>query len=92
MAPDGLTVDRFGNLYAAGLALAPRNPNAALTESSRPAVMIWNSRGEEILTIDPPEGHYPVNLALVPPDSDMLYVASLLGLYRVPLRFVGADE
>jgi len=92
MAPDGLTVDRHGNVYAAGLAIRPRNPNAASPENLRPAVMVWDSDGEELLTIDPPEGHEPVNLTLVPPDGNMLYVTSREGLYRVPLRFVGAGE
>ena len=92
MDPDGLTVDRFGNVYAAGSAFPPRNPNATPRENLRAAVMVWNSVGEEILTIEPPEGDQPANLTLVPPDGDMLYVTSGRGLYRVPLRFVGASE
>jgi hypothetical protein len=64
--PDGVTVDQCGNVYAADLALA--GGPATLDPGLRGSKM-WNSRGEEVLRFEPPEG--AINLTLVPNSGKM---------------------
>lgn len=92
MAPDGLAVDRFGNIYAAGPEGRVGVNARVSTGEPQTRVLAWNRDGEEILSIEPPEGEVPINLTFVPPDGDMLYVVSLGSLYRVPMQFVNVDE
>ena len=83
--PDGMTVDRFGNVYSSDLAL---EVGAQMLEPGLPGskVRVWNSAGEEILTFEPPEG--AINLTFAPPDGNMLYFTSEKSLWRVPITFV----
>jgi gluconolactonase len=84
-APDGMTVDRFGNVYSSDLAfgLGAGGPEPGLPGSK---IRVFDSAGEEILTVEPPEG--VINLTFVPPDGDMLYFTSEKSLWRVPITFV----
>jgi hypothetical protein len=84
-APDGMTVDRFGNVWSSDVAFGLE---AATLEPGLPGskVRVFNSAGDEILTFKPPEG--VINLAFAPPNGNMLYFASEASLWRVPIAFV----
>lgn len=80
--PDGLTVDRFGNVYAADAGHeGPPPPRPGLPGSK---VIVWNPEGKEILRFEPPHG--AVNLVFAPP-GDSLYITGWNVLVRVPIRF-----
>ena len=81
--PDGMTVDRFGNLYVADLAFegGPETLDPSLPGSK---VRVWSSAGEEILRMVPPEG--AINLTFAPPDGSMLYFTSTSSLWRASNR------
>jgi gluconolactonase len=72
VGPDGLTVDRDGNLYA------------ALRDESRPGIAVYSPSGGAIGFIPTPE--VPSNVAFdCPPHDDRLYVTAGGGLYRIRL-------
>jgi gluconolactonase len=70
---DGLTTDRFGNLYALHM--------RSFTDHQ---VLIWNEAGEELLAFELPEPGVNATFA----SDDMLYITGLTSLYRVPIAFV----
>jgi len=80
--PDGLTIDRFGNVYAADLALRELPPRPGLPGSR---VRVWNPAGKEVFSFAPPHG--AINLEFAPP-NDSLYISGWNSLVRVPIQFV----
>ena len=71
---DGITVDRFGNLYA---------PTADSSNFSGADVRVWNSAGQPVRTFVSPE--LAINASFAP--GDILYMTTLSSLYRVPITF-----
>lgn len=81
--PDGMTVDRFGNVYSSDLGWTMGPPDE-ITGLPGSMVRVWNPAGEEILTFEPPQG--AINLGFGAPD-DTLYIAGWNSLYRVPIEY-----
>ena len=80
--PDGMTIDRYGNLWVADIALARLEDEPGLPGST---VHVYNPSGDKLETFAPPEG--AINLTFVPAGADTLYFTSQTSLWRVPFFF-----
>jgi sugar lactone lactonase YvrE len=81
---DGMTVDRFGNLYVSDLG-ASEVPPGGITGIPDSMVRVFNPAGEEILAFEPPHG--AINMTFGAPE-DTLYIAGWNVLQRVPITFI----
>jgi sugar lactone lactonase YvrE len=83
---DGMTVDRFGNLYVSDLGADELPPNPSdITGIPGSMVRVFNPSGEEILAFEPPHG--AINMTFGAP-GDTLYIAGWNVLQRVPIKFI----
>jgi sugar lactone lactonase YvrE len=82
--PDGMTIDHFGNIYAADLAVTGGLGNF---DPTRPGARVWvfNPLGEEVLRFETPD-NAASNLLFGP--DDILYLTATDALYGVPISFV----
>ena len=79
---DGITVDRWGNVFVSDLGLSlPPMPQPDLPGS---VVRVFNPAGEEVLTFDPPHG--VINMTF--DANDNLYIAGWNTLSRVPIQYI----
>lgn len=85
--PDGMTIDRFGNVYAADLAASGGPATVGNFDPTDRGARIWafNPTGEEVLRFDTPD-NAAANLLFGP--DDFLYLTATDALYRVPISFV----
>jgi gluconolactonase len=83
---DGMTVDRFGNVYVSDLGTTelPEDPLEIIGLPGS-MVRVFNPAGEKILSFEPPHG--AINMTFGAPD-DTLYIAGFNALQRVPITFV----
>jgi sugar lactone lactonase YvrE len=82
---DGMTVDRFGNLYVSDLGANELPDPPIVTGIPDSKVIVFNPAGEELFRFEPPHG--AINMTFGAPD-DTLYIAGWNVLQRVPIAFI----
>lgn len=83
---DGMTVDRFGNLYISDLGASQLPPDPTqIVGLPGSMVRVFDPSGEEVLAFEPPHG--AINMTFGAPD-DTLYITGFDVLQRVPITFV----